>query len=57
MIMINKFILNSSNFYVIICFFTKLLSGILSSTAVNAAFVAKPFIMGILFSISVILLF
>ena len=49
MIMIN-------NFYVIICFLTKLLIlGILFPTVLNASFVAKPLILGIVFSISVIL--
>ena len=39
-------------------FFSKLLtSGILFSTVVNAEFVAKPVILGILFFISVILAF
>ena len=52
--MVSKFLFNFSNFSVIICFLTKLLiSGILFSTAVNAAFVAKPLTLGILFSISV----
>ena len=54
--MISKFLFNFSNFCVIICFFTKLLIlGILFSTVVNAAFVAKPLMLGILPSISVIL--
>ena len=55
--MINNFLLNFTNFCVIICFFfTKLLtSGILLSAAVNAELVAKPLILGILASISVIL--
>ena len=43
MIMISKFLFNFSNFYVITCFFLTMLLvlGILSSTAVNVAFVAK----------------
>ena len=56
MIMISKFLFNFSNFCVIICFLTKLLIlGILFPTTVNAAFVAKPLILGILPSIFVIL--
>ena len=56
MIMIIKFIFNLCNFSVIICFLTKLLTlGILFSTVVNAVFVAKLLISGILASISVIL--
>ena len=57
MIMINKFLSNFSNFYIIICFFlTKLLIlDILFLTVVNAAFVAIPPILGILPSFSVIL--
>ena len=57
MIMMIKFIFNTSNFCVIICFFlTKLLTlGILFSIAVNEVFVAKLLISGILSSISVIL--
>ena len=55
MIMI-KFIFNMSNFCVIICFLTKLLTlGILFSIAVNAVFVAKLLISETLFSNSVIL--
>ena len=55
MIMIIKFIFNFSNFCVIVCFSTKLLTlGILFSTSVNAVFVAKLLISGILFSNSVI---
>ena len=51
MIMIIKFIFNISNFCVIVCFLTKLLTlGILFSTVVNAVFVAKLLISGILFS-------
>ena len=55
--MISNFLFNFTNFCVIICFFlTKLLtSGILFSTAVNAEVVAKPSILGILLSISLIL--
>ena len=54
MIMIIKFIFNISNFCVIVCFLSRLLtSGILFSTAVNAVFVAKLLISGILFSNSV----
>ena len=55
--MISKFFFNFSNFCVAICnFLTKLLMlGILFSTAVNAVFVAKPVILVILFSISLIL--
>ena len=54
MIMIIKLIFNFSNFCIIICFLTKLLTlGILFSTAVNAVFVAKLLISGILFSNSV----
>ena len=52
------FFYNFSNFCVTICwvFLTKLLIlGILFSTVVNAAFVAKPLILAILPSISVIL--
>ena len=56
MIMNINFIFNLCNFSVIICFLTKLLTlGILFSTVVNAAFVAKLLISGILASISVIL--
>ena len=49
----NIFTFNFTNSCVIICFFfTKLLtSGILFSTAVNAALVAKPLILDILLSI------
>ena len=58
MIMIIKFIFNFSNFCVIICFLTKLLTlGILFSRVVNAVFVAKLLISGILFYISVSLAF
>ena len=56
MIMISDFLLNFTNFCVIICFLTKLLtSGILFSTAINAELIAKPLILGILLSISIIL--
>ena len=56
MIMIIKFIFNFSKFCVIFCFLTKLLTlGILFSRVVNAAFVAKLLISGILPSISAIL--
>ena len=58
MIMIIKFIFNISNFSVIACFLTKLLTlGILFSTVVNAGFVAKLLILGILFSNSVSFVF
>ena len=51
MILIIKFIFNTSNFCVIICLLTKILTlGILFSTLVNAVFVAKLLISGILFS-------
>ena len=56
MIMIIKFIFNFCNFSIIVCFLTKLLTlGILFSTVVNAVFVAKLLISGILPSILVIL--
>ena len=56
MIMILKFILNFCNFSIITCFLTKLLTlGISFSTVVNAVFVAKLLISGILPSILVIL--
>ena len=56
MIMISKFIFNISNFNIIDYFLTKLLTlGILFSTVVNAVFVAKLLISGILFCNSVIL--
>ena len=56
MIIMIKFIFNISNFCVIICFLTKLLTlGILFSIAVNAVFVAKLLISETLFSNSVIL--
>ena len=56
MIMIFKFILNFCNFSTIICFFlTRLLTlGILFSILVNAVYVAKLLISGIVPSISVI---
>ena len=56
MIMIIKFIFNISNFSIIVCFFlTKLLTlGISFSIAVNADFIAKLLISGILFSNSVL---
>ena len=58
MIMIGEFLFNVTNFCVIICFSTNLLtSGILFSTAVNADFVAKPLTSGILFSDSVSFVF
>ena len=56
MIMISDFLLNFTNFCVIICFLTKLLtSDILFSTAVNAELISKPIILAILLSISLIL--
>ena len=56
MIMIINLIFNFTNFFIVICLFTKLLtSGILFSTAVNAELVPKPVILGILPSVSVIL--
>ena len=55
MTMINTFFFNFINFCVIMFFLTKLLtSSILFSTAVNAVVVAKPLILAILPSISVI---
>ena len=57
--MISNFLLNFPNFCAIVLlllFLTKLLTfGILFSTAVNAELVAKPLILGIVPSISVIL--
>ena len=54
--MISKFLFNVTIFCKIICFLTKLLiSGILFTTAVNAELVAKLLMLGILFSISLIL--
>ena len=56
MIVTSNFFFNIRYFFVVICFLTKLLtSGILFSTAVNAELVAKPVILGILPSTSVIL--
>ena len=56
MIMIFNFTFNFTNFCVIACFLTKLLTlGILFSTAVNAELVAKPLMLGISPSVSVIL--
>ena len=55
MIMISNFLFNFTNFYIIICFLTKLLiPDNLISTAVYAELVAKPLILGILLSISLI---
>ena len=52
MIVVSKFIFNFSNFCVRVCFLTRLLTlDIFFSTAVNAAFVAKLLISGILASI------
>ena len=54
--MISKCRFIFTDFCVIIWFFTKLLiSRILYSTAVNTVFVGKPLILGILFSVSLIL--
>ena len=51
MIMVSKFLFKVTDFCVIICFLTKLLTlGILLSTAGNADFVAKPLTSTILFS-------
>ena len=48
MIMISNFLFNFTNFCVIVTFFTKLLTlGILSSTKVKAAVLAKLIILGI----------
>ena len=56
MIVISNFLFNLTNFCVIACFLTKLLTlGILFSTVVNAGLEAKPLILGMLFSTSVIL--
>ena len=56
MIMIVEFIFNISNLSIIVCFLTKpLILWILFSTVVNAVFVARPLISGILPSILVIL--
>ena len=58
MIMITNFLFNFTNFCVVNIFLLRLLtSGILFSTTVNAVFVAKPLISGILPSISVIFFF
>ena len=54
MIMINNFF-SISLIFVLFSFFTKLITGILFSSTVNAELVAKPLILGILLSISVIL--
>ena len=54
MIIISKFGSSFTNFYVITYLLTKLIKPvILFSTAVHAEVVAKPLILGILFSISV----
>ena len=51
MIMISDFFFNFKNVCVRVSFFVKLLTlGILFSTAATAAVVAKPVILGILFS-------
>ena len=56
MTMVSKFIFNFCNFSVVVCFLTKLLtSGILFSRVINSVFIAKLLILGILPSISVIL--
>ena len=57
MIMIINFIFNFTNFCIVICFFFAelLTSGILFLIAVNAELIAKPAILGILPSTSVIL--
>ena len=56
MIMITNLLFSFTNLYCV--FLTKLLTfGILFSTAVNAELVGNPVILGILFSISVILAF
>ena len=58
MIMISKFLFKLTNFCVIVCFLTKLLTlDILFSTAVNAVVVAKLLTSGILFSKSVSFVF
>ena len=52
MIMISKFFFKLTNFCVIVCFLTNLLTlGILFSTAVNAVFVAKLLTSGFFFLI------
>ena len=56
--MITNLVFNFTNFCIIIVFFTRLLtSGILFSTAVNAELVARPVILTIFPSISVVLAF
>ena len=56
MIIISQFLFNFDNFCIIICFVTKLLIlGILFLTVANAVFVAKPLMLDILSSISLIL--
>ena len=56
MTMIINFTFNFPNFCVIVCFLTKPpRKGVLFSTVVNAKLVAKPLILGILTSISVVL--
>ena len=58
MIMITNLLLNFTNFCITVCFLTKLMAfGILFSTAVNAELVANRVVLGILFSISIILAF
>ena len=59
MIVMIKFTFNISNFGIIVCFFFNklLVLGILFSTVVNAVFVAKLLISGILPSILLILVF
>ena len=58
MIIISKFLFKLTNFCVIVCFLTKLLTlGILFSTAVNAVFVAELLTSGILFSTPVSFVF
>ena len=54
MIMVSEFSFSFSNFCVIVCFLTKLLTlGIVFSIVVNADFAAKLLTSGILFSNSV----
>ena len=51
MIMISNFLFNFTNFCIIICFLTKLLtSSTLFSTENSAEFVAKPLILGVFFN-------
>ena len=58
MIMVSNFLFSVRYFSIIICFLIKLsISGILFSTAVNAALVSKPVILYILPSISLTLAF